>query len=280
MTVDNLAAMPSSCQIRLRNGMERDEVPVRSVARAIDVLMALADGDQTLGAVAKRIGLSKGTCHRILSSLTYQQLAVQDRISGNYSLGPGCYRFVEAVTSGSTGLGALTRPHLEQLWAASQETVTLHVRVGAQRICVEELPSPQHVRYVAGLGSSAPIYVGSAGRVLLAFLDDPDRSRVLSSLRVTPLTDRTVASVEDLERELADVRALGWAESRGERVTGAAAISAPIFDAEHRVLAALSVLGPEGRFDDERRFDEMRGLVVAAASACTAELGGEQRPSA
>lgn len=250
----------------------QDDMPVRSVARAIDVLLALVDGPQSLGAVAERTNLSKGTCHRLLASLAYRQLVLQDSTTSAYILGPGCFRFVEAMASGLGGIGAIARPTLDELWWQTGETVTLHIRIGAQRICIEELASKQVVRYVAGVGSTAPAYVGAAGKILLAFLDEEERERRIASLHLDAITEQTLVDRQALEDELGRIRQVGWASSRGERVVGAAAVSGPVFDREGRVVAALSVLGPEARVATEEQMAKLPLLVTAAARTVSTNL--------
>ena len=49
------------------------------------------------------------------------------------------------------------------------------------------------------------------------------------------------------ERQLAEVRRRGWAQSVAEREAGVASISAPIRDAGGTVVAAISVSGPVDR---------------------------------
>lgn len=243
---------------------DRDGSPVRAVARAIDILFAIAGGPLTLGEIAQRTGLTKGTCHRLLASLGYRQLALQDPRTGSYLLGPGCFRFVEAIGSGLGGLDAIARPILEELRRETEETVTLHVRIGGQRICVAELPSHQAVRYTAGVGSAAPVHVGSAGKTLLAFMNPDERKRLLTSLDLQAITPGTITELDALVEGLEGIRRQGWASSRGERVPGAAAVSVPIKGPEGPVVAALSILAPETRLPVERE-PRIRDLLQAAA---------------
>lgn len=250
----------------------RERFPVRAVTRSIDLVMALTRGPLSLGALARQTGLSKATAHRLLATLAYQDLVVQDPQAGEYSLGPGCFRLVEAVSDGLSGLGALARPVLEKLREDTGETITLHVRVASQRICIEELTSRHEMRYTAGLGATAPVHVGSAGKLLLAYLDETARERLLNTISLTPVTAATVTDPGQLRTEFEQIRTLGWAESRGERIVGAASVSAPVFDANGTIVAALSVLGPEARLH-ARHFMAAKDRVVAAG----VELSGMLR---
>jgi DNA-binding IclR family transcriptional regulator len=246
----------------------------RLVERALDILTALSDGPKTFTVICQKVGLSKGTVHRILIGLSYSEFVVQVPESGEYMLGPGCYRMARGLIEENGGIAGLVRPVLQALWEGTEETVILHVRVGASRVCIAELQSPRSLRYTAGIGSSAPLHVGAAGKVLLAWFDDAQLRKILpDSLGST--TEATITDFGVLREELEHVRRQGWAESHGERVQGAFAISAPIFDDRHHVAASVSVLGPEVRLT-RTRFIELRRELVETAARASALLGAPE----
>jgi IclR family acetate operon transcriptional repressor len=243
---------------------------VRSVERAIDILMALAQGAQTLGAICRTTGLSKGTGHRLLAGLAYRNLVIQEPGTGLYMLGPGALPIAEAVTTGLGGIGLIARPTLEHLRDLSGETVTLHIRLGTQRTCIEEVPSPHGIRYIAGVGSTAPVHVGAAGKVLLAFLPPAARTSLLRSMKLERVTQHTRTNADDLLAELEQVRREGWARSSGERVLGASAVSVPVRDESGEVVCALSILGPADRLTER----EIERLIVPLERAASEIAGG------
>ena len=107
------------------------------------------------------------------------------------------------------------------------------------------------------VGAVLPLTAGSAAQVLLAWSVDGDRSRLLGH-----------AAFE--EKQLAQVRRRGWAESVGERESGVASVSAPVLVAD-QLVAAISVSGPIDRLgrNPGRRFAQS---VVAAAEQLSAAL--------
>ncbi|HEY4280947.1 MAG TPA: IclR family transcriptional regulator [Conexibacter sp.] len=238
---------------------------VQSIERGIDILLALAGGARTLTDVTRATGLSKGTAFRLLVSLNHEQLVVRDPRENGYLLGPGFLRLFQGVMDDLGAIATLARPALEELWRASGETVTLHVRSGAERICVAELPSAQPIRYVAAVGATAPLHVGSAGKVLLAFMPPEELTRALGSLPLTGLTHATITDREALRQELATVTRQGWAMSSGERIVGASAISVPV-SASNGLLAALSVLGPADRLTPQKSLDLLPAIRAAAVA--------------
>jgi len=252
------------------------ESPVRSVARATDIMLALQDGPQSLGRIAQRSGLTKPTAHRLLASLAHRQMVVQDPASGDYMLGPGVFGIADAVMRGVAGLGVIVGPVLERLSAATGETVALYVRAGLERICIGQVPSPQPVRYTAAVGAAQPLHSGAMGKLLLAFVDDDEQRQLLDLLPLKALTDRTITDRRALEAELALIRGRGHAISRGERAKGVAAMSAPIFAGDGKILAALSVIGPDTRLGDAV-LARMRPALLGAAHEITQQVAVHRR---
>ena len=243
--------------------------------RCIDILSLLASGPENLTGIARSTQLSKGTAFRLLSALGYRQLVVKQADSNRYMLGPGCLRLVHGVAEGFGWITAIAKPELASLWQATGETITMHVRWGSDRVCIEELPSAHPIRYTAGVGVTAPIYVGSAGRVLLAALPQNELDAVLAGLTLAPVTERTITDATVLRKELDRVRRAGYAESEGERVIGSAAISVPVRGPEG-MLVAVSILGPASRLTAARRQDYLPLLKKAAGTVERAMLN---RPS-
>lgn len=245
--------------------------PVRSVSRALDILFALQHGPQSVGAVARATGLSTVTARRLLATLTYRDLVVQDRTTPTYRLGPGCFGILDAVARGAGGLDVIAGSVVARLAELTGETVALYVRAGPRRICVTQVPSAHPVRYTARLGMENPIHTGAMGKVLLAFSDPAERDDILDHMDLVAYTPSTITDRAALDRELEKVRAQGFAESRGERSAGVAAASAPVFGADGRVLAALSVLGPSERLSDAT-LARLRAPLLAAAGEISSRL--------
>jgi DNA-binding IclR family transcriptional regulator len=238
---------------------------VQSVERGIDILMSLANGPKTLTEVKSETGLSKGTAFRLLASLNYENLVVKEAHSNLYMLGPGFLRLFQGVMQGVGAITAVAKPALASLWEETEETVAVHVRVGNERICIEELPSALPIRYVSTLGAAAPLHVGAAGKVLIAFMEPEEMEKTLQGLPLLPVTDSTISDLGALRQELEIVRNQGYAMSTGERIPGACAVSVPVSGLQG-FLASLSVLGPADRLPRKRRLELVPRLQETATS--------------
>lgn len=257
--------------------MEQKENPTeasggpRLVERALDVLTALSDGPHGLTVVAQDVGLSKATVHRILTGLTYRDFVMQNPESGEYMLGAGSLRLGRKMTDANGGLATLVGPVLRRLRDETGETVVMHVRIGRRRVCIAEFESRHPLRYTVGVGADAPLHVGGAGKVLIAWTPERELTQILPP-DLEALTDFTITSWEVLRAELADVRERGWAESHGERMIGAFALSAPVFASDGDVIAVVSILGPDARLNQTRAV-ELRLALLHATKEASAAMG-------
>jgi DNA-binding IclR family transcriptional regulator len=96
-----------------------------------------------------------------------------------------------------------------------------------------------------------PLHAGAPGKLLLAYLPEEVRDKILADTGLVALTARTITSRAELEAELAAIRERGWATSFGEHIEGVSCLSVPLRDADGQVVAALSILGPYLRLGEE-----------------------------
>jgi DNA-binding IclR family transcriptional regulator len=227
---------------------ERREVPAGAIDRALAVLGALAEASQPMGVteIARRVGLPKSVVHYHVSALVRNRY-VEARPDRRYGLGHAALRLGRGNHS---NLEMRTRalPHMRALHHETWETVTLSVLLGRERVYIDQLVSPQEIKLAVELGRPFPLHAGASGRAILAFLPGDSREALLSE-PLERLSSHTVVDPSGLREMLESVRTSGVAISRSERHEGAAAVAAPVFDGLG-VAGAMSVCGPEFRFDD------------------------------
>ena len=223
-----------------------------SVEKAMDILFCFDPQHPQLRLtdISQRLGLHKSTTHRLLSLLKKKRLIHADTTSQLYSLGPGVVELAWVLLR-QQDLQTICHPHLEHLRQATNETVSLYIRLGDRRVCIEELESGQDIKYSQTAGLAAPLYVGAPGKALLAYLPPVELEALLATLPLLALTPNTVTDRAQLLEELATVRQHGYAVSVGERSLWASAAAAPIQDWSGKPIAAISVLGPSHRLTSE-----------------------------
>ncbi len=243
-----------------------------SVAKAARVLKAFTSStpDWGVSELAERLGESKSSVHRILSTLADEGLLEQDASSGRYRLGLVFYDLAAALSSQRTLHEAVLLP-MTDLRNGTGETVQVGVLEGRQVVYVERLDSPNTVRFFTELGRRNDSHCTGTGKALLAFLPKPQLDKTLKGWNLPRKTENTIVSHEALAEELERIRQAGFAINREESEIGAMSIAAPIRDQSGSTIAALSVAGPTARMEvDQHRMAE---AVMTLALATSRRLG-------
>lgn len=251
--------------------MENEKV--QTIDRLIQIMDCFTIDQNELGVreVARLTGLSPSVCGRLMMSARNQGLLLQNNESRSYSVGPKSLRWAEVYTT-NLDIRNVALPVINELLLKTKETISLYILEGDERMCVERMESAQNVRIVARIGRRLPLYAGSAGKLLLAYLPEKRQTEILSRTDFHPYTSKTITDVKVLKEELKTIRKQGYAFSDGEWVEDAAGIAAPIFDMKGDILAALTVSGPSFRFTTEKILIHKK-YVLTAAEHISRDLG-------
>jgi IclR family pca regulon transcriptional regulator len=122
------------------------------------------------------------------------------------------------------------------------------------------------------VGSRAPAYAVSSGRVLLAALPDEELQDYLDHGSFEKLTPHTTVSKVKLREEIEETRARGWSIVDQELEIGLRSISVPIRHPDGEVLAALNVCCPSARISPEEIRTRILGDLLAASREITVAL--------
>jgi IclR family acetate operon transcriptional repressor len=233
---------------------------------AIISLLTRHKGFHTVTGISKELGISKSTAHRIVSSLERLQWVVRDRWTRRYRLGPGALEIGLSMLS-HINIRSISLPYLYQLHDTTNESAMLSLRIGLERVYIEQVESNSELLMKAELGKRYPLWCGAQGKAMLAYMEDSEIEAVIDNLiqsGVPVLASGQVLNMNDLREELAEIRRQGFAVSFGERVQGTAAVAAPIFGHDNRVAGAISVGGPQNRFSVE--ISKHYGAMVSKAA--------------
>ncbi|OAB40937.1 IclR family transcriptional regulator [Paenibacillus glacialis] len=239
--------------------MEDRKLTVRSVERALDILLCFTRNDDLgLTEIAVQIGLHKSTVHRLLSTLEERGFVIRDAATEKYRLGMKIWE-LSTHLSRSDDPAILLLPAMERVRDHLGETVSLYLREGKERLRIQAVQSNQAIRRVAQVGARLPLYVGASSKVLVAFASTEEQEALLNDPEWPSWIDR-VSYME----QLYEIRECGYAMSFEEREPGAAAISVPIANCHGVVTAALSVSGPVNRLSIDTLYEYAPYLMEAA----------------
>ena len=246
---------------------------MQTFERAVSILNCFTLEQPELGVreISRKVGLSASTTGRIMSGLKDMGFLSQNFDTRTYSLGAAVMAWA-GVYAATLDVRNTAMSAVDQLHRDTQETISLYILQGTERVCVERRESPHTVRLVTRVGRRLPLYAGSAGKVFLAFLP-PERTReILDASDLKPITPNTIVDRGLLEAELDVVRRQGYAVSTGEWQREASGIAAPIFDPRGEIIAALTISGPSQRFNDAK-MREYATVVTSAANEVSRNMG-------
>lgn len=219
---------------------------VQSIERAFELLelMAEADGEIPLSALAEASELPLPTVHRIMRTLVNSGYVRQPLKNGRYALGPRLIRLGEKA---GQNLGAWGLPYLEYLSDKIGETTNLAVLDADQMVYVAHVPSRHSMRMFTEVGRRVDMHCTAVGKVVLAEMPDEAIDQMLARTRMRPQTGKSIVSRPRLLAEIKAIRANGFALDDGEQELGVKCLAVAVPDAP--TPSAISISGPEARMD-------------------------------
>ena len=223
---------------------------VRSVERALDLLMMLEQAGHPMRLIdlARATGLHKATAQRLLTVLERRGLV--DREDSRYRVGLAVIPLAHAFFL-ENDLTKAALPVLQELAVASEETVSIFVRLGFSRVVVQRVEGKHPLRYVLPIGQRLPIHLG-AGKVLAAAMTQEELREMLNQLGEIRLVTGEVWPREAFLADLQQIRQQCFAVSVNERTLGVASVAAPIVRPEGSTIAAIAVVGPTESMTPDR----------------------------
>ena len=230
----------------------RSTIPNRSrssLNSGIDVLECLVVSREpmTLTSIAASLGISKSNVHQLLATLSRRRLVERLPVQ-TYRIGIKAWEIGSRATQ--VDIALIGAPHLSVLVQEIHEGADIGMLDGAQTVCIALIECPQPVRVHARLGDRNYAHSTSTGLVLLAELTDEEViARLPEKLeKVAPDTfgDRT-----SLLKELARIRARGYALYRGGWRSDVTGLSMPLRGSDGRAVAGICIPAPTYRVTKE-----------------------------
>lgn len=242
---------------------------VEAVLAALDILDCFQDeAELSLKQIVELSGLTRNRALRLTGTLQAKGYLVRDTNTALFSLGPQLLVLGKAWER-RLDLVALARPILRQLAQDTGESATLYIREDLERVVLAREEGTYDIRHTVLEGQRMALHAGAAGKVLLAFGTVEVLEGILAQETLPKLTANTIGDVVKLQKQIVHIRTQGYATSRAERDPDAASVAAPVFNADNKLVAALSIAGPVSRLTNH-----------AVKKHCSLVLKGAQRLSA
>ncbi|WP_280770635.1 IclR family transcriptional regulator [Salipaludibacillus daqingensis] len=197
--------------------------------------------------LARELEINHSIVYRILSTFERSGYIYQNKDSKEYELG---LKFLEfsRIMDDNLKITELLEPIMSELTNQSEESVVFTILDDFYGLYFKITESHQNVRFAESIGRRSPLYIGASHRTILAFLPVEVQEEVYQMGKESghPATSDHQSFFDKLQV----IRDQGWLFSSGETFPDVSAVSVPIFDSQHRVIASLSIAGPSYRLTE------------------------------
>lgn len=240
----------------------------QTLVRGLDVIDAVSqEGATDIGVIAARTGMTYSTAHRIVSVLLQRQYL--KRVPGKgYRLGRKLLALGFQAHS-QIELTTIARPFLERLATQTSDTVHLACEELGAVFYLDKINSRRPVEISSRIGGTKPLISTGVGKALL--LDGSVGSwselydQHATSLQ-SPLTrDQWLDLMQGYARN-------GYAYDLGEDEPSIRCVAAPVRDARHTIVAAISVTSTNDYMPPQRMHD-LIPVILDTARRISAEMG-------
>jgi DNA-binding IclR family transcriptional regulator len=234
---------------------------VRAVVKAMQLLLRISEAPEGMQVsdAAREIGIPQATAYHLVNTMLSEGFLSRDSLR-RYRLGPK----IAALTVAYSRVGPPENliAEVRHLSETTGETAYLSAWRDNQVVALATIEGSNAVR-VGGIHTElrGMEHARASGKLMLAYLDEPDLDAFLRGHDFAPATARTITNPLQLRDELRTIRERGYAVEEGEFTEGVGCVSAPILQAR-TCVGCLTISAPLARFNDNQD-----SLVAAALEA-------------
>lgn len=210
-----------------------------ALEKGLDILEVLANAEQPMGlnVLAKAMGRTVSEIFRMAVTLEHRGYISIDS-NDRYSLSLKMLELSHRQQP-LRGLVATATPLMRELSGRAYQSCHLSVYHDGQLLVVAQVDAPGPFTMGAKVGALGKLSDTASGKLLLAFRDAAERTRMLAAqIRIHGELEIDAAQ---LLRQIDEVRRDGTITAPSTRVRGATDVSRPIFGSHQEVIAALTV---------------------------------------
>lgn len=221
---------------------------ISSVQNALNVLNLFNSGMPELsnGEIARQLDMDPGTVAGMVYTLKVNKYLDQNPDNRKYRLG---LKIAEraAVLLNQLDLRKAASPYLEKLRDWCGESVNLAILDGKEVVYIERMFGTHSLGIRSELGKRAPIHSTALGKAIAAYLPEAEFMLLCKNYEYFPITSHTITDQQSFEKEIALIKARGYAIDEQENELGGRCVGVPIFDHQGYPIAGISISVPVQR---------------------------------
>lgn len=238
---------PKSCKTE---GMEKT-TGAKTLERGLDLLDHVAAGVDRLDEIAAATGLSRSSAHRMLTSLVARRFLTLGA-DHRYRLG---LKLMElgSQTERSLNLPEEIQSRLAKIAEDTRDTTHLGILEADDVLYLAKARGTRGIEMASRPGGRLRAQNTAMGKMILAL-----QPREAALARFDPsatITDYSIKSVEEFDRELTLIRERGYSLDNQENELGIICVAIPIPDLSGKPIASISVSAPSVYMTQERIAD-------------------------
>lgn len=218
---------------------------IQSVQRAIDIIECFNETriELSLNEISKIVGVNKSTVHGILNTL-HNNGYIRQNDERKYLLGQAIldkYRYLSRTLQSL--IISLSRPYMQKISNTHKLTINLFVVSEGRAIFSSQVISHLAKYAFTQVSNNSPLYSTATGKLTLSQMSNNDLDNYINSVKLEKISNSTIDNIENLKRNLTEIRLNGYSYEDQELVEGVSAISVPIFNKIGYWIGAMSVVG-------------------------------------
>jgi len=219
----------------------------------------------------KQIGdltnMTRNRITRLIGTLMHMGYVMEGVESSTFTPGPKL-KALGNIFETNQNMVLLTHSILKELALKTGESATFYIRESRERVVLAREEGTQAIRFSVSVGQRMDLHAGAAGKVLLAYAPEIERDIILKKGSLPRFSPQTITNPTRLLKELAQIKSVGFAISRGERNPDAFAMAVPVFERKNHMVGAIAIAGPITRFTPEAEKKFLADLKQSAALLC------------
>jgi IclR family KDG regulon transcriptional repressor len=236
----------------------------------IESLLEKGSKAQGVSDIARQLGITRSRAFRILKTLEARGYVDFDSESQAYRLGLKLLEVGEGVRE-QLDVRRVAEPFLRELARRTGDVAHLLVLRNEAAVCIDRYQGSYSLQGAAPIGVPLPLHIGASPKLLLAYLPEPERVRLIEEIELVPLTPNTITDRQELRRRLEEIRSQGYSIDNQDYEIGIHAVGAPVRDHTGTVVAGVTVTTPAARWDETRE-QNLIGLTVQTAAQISERL--------
>ncbi len=219
---------------------------VRQAANVLELIEFFAQRREpaTLAEIADSLSWPRSSTFNLVGTLSEEGYLYEPQQRGRYFPSPKWVVLGQALADADP-LPSRLRDLADAISAETGETAAIGAISGLSVVFLHVRESRQPIRYFAEVGTTVPLHASSAGRAILAQMDQKERDAIYRKLKFEPWSETTPMSVQEVEARLQAARERGWHQSDSEFIADLAGVSMPVPHADRRL--SIVVAGPVSR---------------------------------